>query len=245
MISCRAVSKTFRRHTGPKLMRQHLSDFTKQRPQDLFYALKNVSFEVNEGESVAVVGGNGAGKSTLLSLVTGLAQPDEGNLIVTGRVAALLELGSGFHPDLTGAENVRLNAALLGFTRKQTEAIFDSVVEFSGVGDFINESLRTYSSGMFVRLAFSVAVNLNPDILIIDEVLAVGDQSFQHKCTERIRELRHSGKTLLFVSHNPGAVLELCDRALWLDHGELMMAGDAREVLDAYQGRAAVAGDRI
>jgi ABC-type polysaccharide/polyol phosphate transport system ATPase subunit len=236
VISCQGVSKVFRRNIGPKLMRHHLADLWRRRPEDKFYALKNVSFTVQDGESVAVIGGNGAGKSTLLSLVTGLARPDEGQLTVSGRVAALLELGSGFHPDLTGAENVRLNAALLGFSRKQTEAMFDSIVEFSGVGDFINETLRTYSSGMALRLAFSVAVNLDPDVLIIDEILAVGDQAFQAKCSERIHELRRSGKTLLFVSHSPAAVLELCDRALWLDHGELVMAGPVREILDAYQG---------
>ena len=238
VISCQGVSKTFRRNLGPKLIRHHLSDLWKPRKEERFYALKNVSFDVMNGESVAVIGGNGAGKSTLLSLITGLAKPNEGHLTVEGRVAALLELGSGFHPDLTGAENVRLNAALLGFTRKQTELMFDSIVEFSGVGEFMNETLRTYSSGMAVRLAFSVAVNLNPDILILDEVLAVGDQGFQAKCTERIHELRRSGKTLLFVSHNPAAVLELCDRALWLDHGELVMAGPIQGILDAYLGRA-------
>lgn len=238
IISCEHVSKTFRRTTGPRLMRQHLADVLKKRNAEHdFYALRNVSFEMMNGESLAVVGSNGAGKSTLLSLVTGLAKPDEGRLQVSGRIAALLELGSGFHPDLTGAENLRLNAAMLGFTRKQTEAMFDSIVDFSGVGEFINEPLRTYSSGMAVRLAFSVAVNLDPDILIVDEVLAVGDQSFQAKCFERIRELRREGKSLLFVSHSPGMVLELCDRAIWLDHGELVMQGDAASVMEAYQGQ--------
>ena len=242
VISCQGVSKVFRRHIGPKLMRHHLTGLWKRRPEESFYALRNVSFEIQSGESVAVIGGNGAGKSTLLSLVTRLARPDEGTLTVNGRVAALLELGSGFHPDLTGAENVRLNAALLGFSRKQTARLFDSIVEFSGVSEFIDEPLRTYSSGMAVRLAFSVAVNLDPDILIIDEVLAVGDQAFQAKCTERIHELRSSGKTLLFVSHSPAAVLELCDRALWLDHGELVMSGPADEILAAYQGRTTLTG---
>lgn len=237
IISSDRVSKIFRRNTGTKLIRHHLSDLWKRATEHDFYALKDVTFEVMEGESIGVVGSNGAGKSTLLSLVTGLAQPDQGRLEVKGRIAALLELASGFHPDLTGAENLRLNAALLGFSRKQTSALFDSIVEFSGVGDFINEPLRTYSSGMAVRLAFSVAVNLNPDILIVDEVLAVGDQAFQAKCFDKIRALRNSGKTLLFVSHSAGSVLDLCDRALWLDHGELVMQGDAASVIEAYQGR--------
>src|SRR5947209_11184888 len=182
IISCERVSKTFRRSTGPKLIRHHLSGLFKRQPEHDFYALRNVTFDIGNGESVAVVGGNGAGKSTLLSLIAGLARPDAGRLRVNGKIAALMELGSGFHPDLTGAENLRLNASLLGFTRKQTERMFDAIVEFSGVGEFINEPLRTYSSGMAVRLAFSVAVNLNPDILIVDEVLAVGDQTFQLKC---------------------------------------------------------------
>jgi ABC-type polysaccharide/polyol phosphate transport system ATPase subunit len=238
IISCDQVSKIFRRSSGAKLIRHHVAGLWKRREEQDFYALKNVTFDVRDGESVGVIGGNGAGKSTLLSLVTGLGKPDRGRLEVKGKIAALLELGSGFHPDLTGAENLRLNAALLGFTRKQTIAMFDSIVEFSGVGDFINEPLRTYSSGMAVRLAFSVAVNLNPDILIVDEVLAVGDQAFQAKCYERIRELRRSGKTLLFVSHNAGTVLELCDRALWLDHGELVMQGESAGVIAAYQGQA-------
>jgi lipopolysaccharide transport system ATP-binding protein len=238
IISSEGVSKIFHRNTGTKLIRHHLRDLWNHSAEHDFYALKNVTFEVMEGESIGVVGSNGAGKSTLLSLVTGLAKPDQGRLEVKGRIAALLELGSGFHPDLTGAENLRLNAALLGFSRKQTGLMFDSIVEFSGVGDFINEPLRTYSSGMAVRLAFSVAVNLDPDILIVDEVLAVGDQAFQAKCFEKIRGLRNSGKTLLFVSHNAGSVLELCDRALWLDHGELVMQGEAASVIEAYQGRA-------
>jgi ABC-type polysaccharide/polyol phosphate transport system ATPase subunit len=230
------VSKIFHRHTGQKLIRHHFRDrFRRNREHD-FYALKNVSFRVDEGERVAIVGRNGAGKSTLLSLVCGLATPEKGRVDVSGRIAALLELGSGFHPDLTGRENVYLNASLLGFTRARTEALFQSIVEFSGVGEFIDEPLRTYSSGMLVRLAFSVALNLEPSILIIDEVLAVGDQAFQEKCFEKVLEFRESGKTLLCVSHSPAILLRLCDRALWLDHGELMMDGNALEVLHAYTG---------
>lgn len=239
VISCRGVSKTFTRHSGGKLIRYYLRDYWQRKPAEApFYALRNVTFEVKDGESIAIIGGNGAGKSTLLSLVTGLAVPNQGTIETKGRVAALLELGAGFHPDLTGTENVHMNAALLGFSRKETNAMFDSIVEFSGVGDFINQTLRTYSSGMYLRLAFSVAVNLNPDILIVDEILAVGDQSFQAKCIERIRKLRKSGKTLLFVSHNAGMVLELCDRAIWLDHGQLMLEGSAKEVIAAYQGKS-------
>ena len=235
-IQFQGVSKIFHRHTGRKLIRHHFRDRLRRNPEHDFYALKNVSFQVDEGERVAIVGRNGAGKSTLLSLVCGLAVPEKGRVEVNGRIAALLELGSGFHPDLTGTENVYLNASLLGFTRARTEALFDSIVDFSGVGEFIDEPLRTYSSGMLVRLAFSVALNLEPSILIIDEVLAVGDQAFQEKCFEKVLEFRESGKTLLCVSHSPAILLKLCDRALWLDHGELMMDGKALDVLQAYTG---------
>jgi ABC-type polysaccharide/polyol phosphate transport system ATPase subunit len=235
-IQFQRVSKIFHRHTGPKLIRHHFRDWFRPDPESDFYALKDISFCIEEGESVAIVGRNGAGKSTLLSLVCGLSRPEKGQVEVNGQLAAMLELGSGFHPDLTGAENVQLNASLLGFTRARTKALFDPIVEFSGVGEFINEPLRTYSTGMMLRLAFSVALNLEPRILIIDEVLAVGDQAFQEKCFEKIFEFRNSGKTLLCVSHAPAILLRLCDRALWLDHGALMMDGKASDVLQAYAG---------
>jgi lipopolysaccharide transport system ATP-binding protein len=239
LISCRNVSKFFyHRHKSKRLLRQHvLSWFTPGGGDDTFYALRNVSFEVSKGESVGIVGSNGAGKSTLLSVITGLAHPDEGSVEVNGRIAALLELGSGFHPDLTGAENIRMNAALLGFTKKETLDLFDSIVEFSGVGEFIDQPLRTYSSGMMLRLAFSVAVNVNPDVLLVDEVLAVGDQAFQSRCLERIRTLRDAGKTLLCVSHATSLLTQFCDRAIWLDHGQLVMQGEINEVIEAYEGR--------
>jgi ABC-type polysaccharide/polyol phosphate transport system ATPase subunit len=182
-----------------------------------------------------VVGPNGAGKSTLLSLVAGLSWPDEGEISVEGRVAALLELGSGFHPDLTGEENLRVNAAILGFSRKQTVERFDQIVEFSGIGDFMDEPLRTYSSGMVLRLAFSVAIHADLDVLLIDEVLAVGDQSFQAKCIERIFELKRAGKILVFVSHVPQVLQQLCDRALWLESGHMVREGPVGGTLEAYQ----------
>ena len=235
-IQFQQVSKIFHRHTGPKLIRHHFRDWFRSATEHDFYALKDVSFHIANGENVAIVGKNGAGKSTLLSLVCGLASPEKGSIEVNGRIAALMELGSGFHPDLTGRENIFLNASLLGFTRARTGKLFDSIVDFSGIGEFIDEPLRTYSSGMILRLAFSVAVNLEPEILIIDEVLAVGDQAFQEKCIEKIFEFRQSGKTLLCVSHATAILTQLCDRALWLDHGELMMDGKAADVLQAYTG---------
>jgi ABC-type polysaccharide/polyol phosphate transport system ATPase subunit len=235
-IELEGVSKSFAWHRGQMLLRDRLSGWFDTRPGDRFYALKNVSFRIEQGQGLAVVGRNGAGKSTLLSLVAGLARPDTGAVRVSGRIAPLLELGAGFHPDLTGAENLLVNASLLGMTRKRTAELFDEIVEFAGLGDFMSEPLRTYSSGMVMRLAFSVIVNMDPDILLIDEILAVGDSAFHAKCFERLHELRRAGKTLLCVSHSPGTVQELCDLAIWLDHGELMMAGPLREVVSAYDG---------
>lgn len=230
------VSKSFARHGGHLLLRDRVAFLLRRRKANRFYAIKNVSFQLEQGDSLAVVGSNGAGKSTLLSLVAGLATPDCGTVRVNGRVATLLELGSGFHPDLTGAENIRVNASLIGLSRVRTAELFDEIVAYSGIGDFLDEPLRTYSSGMVMRLAFSVAINTAPDILLIDEVLAVGDQSFQAKCFDSLRRLRKSGKTLVCVSHAAGIVQELCDRGIWLDHGELMMSGKLEGVLDAYRG---------
>jgi ABC-type polysaccharide/polyol phosphate transport system ATPase subunit len=243
VIEFRSVSKYFRRHPAQILLRNRIAQWWNGLHRERFCALKNISFQVSRGESLAVVGRNGAGKSTLLSLVAGLAKPDEGSVQVNGRVAPLLELGSGFHPDLTGKENVFLNASLLGLTRKRTYALYDSIVEFSGIGEFINEPLRTYSTGMVLRLAFSVAINMDPEILIVDEVLSVGDSNFQTKCYERVTDLRNAGKTILAVSHASQMIQQLCKRAIWLDAGELVMSGTVRDVMEAYAGsRASVGG---
>jgi lipopolysaccharide transport system ATP-binding protein len=237
-VEFRRVWKRFPRSTGRILLRTHVKQlFRRSEPHEPFYALKDVSFRITPGESVAILGSNGAGKSTLLSLVAGLAPPDGGAVSVRGTVAPLLELAAGFHGDLTGTENLKLNAALLGVGRKQLAKITAEVVEFSELGDFIDEPLRTYSSGMMMRLAFSVAINVNPDVLLIDEVLAVGDAAFQAKCFDRVLDFRRRGKTILCVSHAPAMVQKLCDRALWLDHGDLMLDGRLQEVADAYEGR--------
>ncbi|MBV9503931.1 MAG: ABC transporter ATP-binding protein [Acidobacteriia bacterium] len=241
VIEFHNASKSFSRVTGRALLRNHLASWLGPAHKERFYALKHVTFRLEQGESLAVIGPNGAGKSTLLALVAGLTKPDQGAVYVGGRVAALLELGSGFHHDLTGAENVWLNAALLGLSRKRTLAAFDEIVDFSGIGEFINEPLRTYSAGMIMRLAFSVAVHGDPEIMLIDEVLSVGDQSFQKKSTDKIRELRAAGKTLVCVSHVTNLVQQLCDRAIWLDGGEVIMNGTVDEVLAAYSGRKAAA----
>lgn len=234
MIEFTGVSKSFRHGMGAKLLRTAVREAVRGKDSREFFALRDVSFRLTEGEAMAIVGRNGAGKSTLLSIVAGLTEPSEGEVNVRGRVAALLELGSGFHHDLTGRENVRLNASLLGISRKRTEEAFDRIVEFADIGDFINEPIRTYSTGMVMRLAFSVAVNVDPDILIVDEVLGVGDQGFQAKCHDRLFEFKRAGKTLLFVSHSTGLVSQMCERALWLDRGRLVMDGEVGEVTAAY-----------
>lgn len=238
VIEFRDVWKSFRRHSGRVLLRSHVENaLASNNATETFHALKGISFCLDHGESLAVVGSNGAGKSTLLSLVAGLAPPDRGSVRINGRLAALLELGSGFHPDLTGAENVRLNAALLGVRRKRVNEIYAEIVEFSELAEFMNEPLRTYSAGMVMRLAFSVAINVDPDILLIDEILAVGDQAFQAKCFDRVLKFKRQGKAILCVSHATGMVQQLCDRAIWLDHGDLLLDGPIAEVCDAYAGR--------
>ena len=238
LIEFQGVSKTFPRAGGQMLLRNYLGVLFQRHSKQVFYAVKDVSFKVEHGESVAVIGSNGAGKSTLLSLVAGLSPPDEGTVTVNGKVAPLLELGVGFHTELTGKENVRLNASLMGVSRRRMNQIFDQIVDFSGVSEFINEPLRTYSSGMKLRLAFAVAIHCEPEILLTDEVLTVGDKDFQVQCLAKIKEFRRAGKTLLCVSHSPGMVETLCDTALWLEHGQLVMTGKVSDVLRAYTAGA-------
>ncbi len=238
IVAFTSVSKYFNRHAGQMLLRNRFSHWVRPAHKEHFYALRDVSFAVEPGQSLGILGSNGAGKSTLLNIATKLCMPSEGTVEVNGRVAALLELGSGFHGDLTGAENVRINASLLGLTRQQVRARFDQIVDFSGVGDFIDQPIRTYSSGMTMRLAFSVAINVDPDVLIIDEVLGVGDQNFFQKCFERILELRHAGKTLICVSHSKEALSKLCNRGLWLDRGTVVQYGPMQQVAHAYENAA-------
>src|SRR5579863_9483536 len=238
LIEFQNVSKWFPHSSGRQLLRTHIARWFGSVHNEPYYALRNVSFQLEDGESLAIIGSNGAGKSTLLGLAAGLTLPDAGSVVVNGRIAALLELGSGFHRDLTGAENLVLNAALLGLSKKKTNELFDRMVEFSGIGEFIDDPLRTYSSGMILRLAFSIAIRCEPDVLLIDEVLGVGDTSFQEKSKDALVSFRRAGKSMLFVSHSAAAVREMCDRALWIDHGAVMMAGDVEAVLEAYEGRA-------
>ncbi len=199
-----------------------------------FWALKDVSFELRRGESIGIIGRNGSGKSTLLQIIAGTLQPTEGTVKVNGRVAALLELGSGFNPEFTGRENVHLNGAVLGLSRSEVEAKFAEVTAFADIGDFIDQPVKTYSSGMMIRLAFAVAVTVEPDILIVDEALSVGDVFFQQKCFKRVREMLSSGVSLLFVSHDTGAVQNLCDRAILLGQGKPIFSGPPEEAVSRY-----------
>lgn len=199
-----------------------------------FWALKSASFEVKAGETVGIIGSNGSGKSTLLQMLCGTLNPSSGEISVRGRVAALLELGAGFNPEFTGKENVYLNAAILGLTLEEIDASYAAIEEFAEIGEFINQPVKTYSSGMYVRLAFSVAVHTKPSILVVDEALSVGDARFQAKCLDRIKQMKDSGVSILFVSHDVAAVRTLCDRALWLDKGCVRALGDVFPVTALY-----------
>ncbi len=204
-------------------------------PEQTIPALDDVSFEVAAGEAFGVIGSNGSGKSTLLKVLAGMLRPTGGRVEVDGRVAALIELGAGFHPEISGRENIYINGAVLGMSRRQIARRFDDIVEFSGLADFIEEPVKNYSSGMYVRLGFSVAIHTDPDILLVDEVLAVGDEAFAHRCLRRIEEFLASGRTLLIVSHSLGLIEQFSDRALWLDRGRARLLGPPRYVADAYR----------
>lgn len=200
-----------------------------------FWALRNVNFEVKKGETVGIIGCNGSGKSTLLQMICGTLNPTSGSLNTKGRIAALLELGSGFNPEFTGRENVYLNGAVLGLSNKEIDERFDDIADFADIGEFIERPVKTYSSGMTVRLAFAVQAMVDPDILVVDEALAVGDEKFQRKCFARLEELKSKGSSILFVSHSSASIVELCDRTLLLDHGNQLMFGDSPSVVRIYQ----------
>ena len=205
-----------------------------------FWALDDVSFEVEHGSTLGIIGSNGSGKSTMLKCLTGIYRPDKGKVSINGNIAALLELGAGFHPELSGRENVYLHAAILGLSKKDAERQFDSIVEFAGLERFIDTAVKNYSSGMVIRLGFSVAAHVEPEILLIDEVLTVGDQSFQRKSSEKIEQFRREGRTIVVVSHGLGAVQQLCKEVVWLEKGHLKMRGPAAEVIAAYTGESYV-----
>jgi lipopolysaccharide transport system ATP-binding protein len=238
VIRVENVSKRFTlRHDRPRSLQElFLNVLHRERvsSKEMFWVLRDVSFEVEPGEMVGIVGENGAGKSTLLSLLSRIIEPTSGLIELNGRVGALLELGAGFHPDLTGRENVYLNGSILGFSRADMTRIFDDIVSFSELERFIDIPVRHYSSGMYMRLGFSVAIHVQPDILLVDEVLAVGDQAFQLRCLDRINEMRRRGVTIILVSHNLEKVQEMCDQAIWLDEGQIQAEGRVDHVIAKY-----------
>lgn len=242
-IRVQNLSKCYQIYNTP---RDRLKQFVLPRLQRLtgqppkqhfreFWALKDVTFEVKKGETVGIIGRNGSGKSTLLQMICGTLNPTSGSIQTNGRIAALLELGSGFNPEFTGRENVYMNASVLGLSNAEIDARFDDIVAFADIGDFIEQPVKTYSSGMMVRLAFAVAINVNPEILIVDEALSVGDELFQRKCFSRIEAIRAAGSTILFVSHSGGTIVELCDRAVLMDAGEKLAIGKPKQIVGRYQ----------
>jgi len=235
-ISVDGVSKYFRLyHEKNQYLKTALLRGRRARYEE-FWALNNVSLEIPTGSTFGIIGSNGSGKSTLLKCLAGILTPDKGTVTHNGHVVALLELGAGFHPDLSGRENIYLNGAILGMTRADIEKRFDDIIDFSGLGHFIDNPVKNYSSGMVVRLGFAIAINVDPEILIIDEVLAVGDASFQLRCLEKIEEFRKIGKTVVFVSHGLDQVVKLCHTVAWLDQGSIKMIGPANEVVNEYSG---------
>jgi len=208
--------------------------FKALKPEESFAALQNVSFSVEQGEALGIIGNNGSGKSTLLKIIAGITKPTYGKVITHGKISALIELGAGFHPEISGKENIFINGIMLGLSKKEIANKLDEIVRFAELEDFINAPVKTYSSGMFMRLGFSIAVNVNPDLLLIDEVLAVGDEAFGHKCIDKMMEFRRKKKTILLVTHSLPMVEKFCDRAIWLKNGKIQAIGNPKEVTDAY-----------
>lgn len=238
----KAFKKHSRRHQFLTLKSTLIKDLwrlgkTKKKEEaddELFWALKDINVKIGKGETIGFIGSNGSGKSTVLKLIAGILQPTSGCVSVQGRLSALIELGAGFHPEISGRENIFINGIMLGLTKAQIRDKFDQIVDFAEIREFIDNPVRTYSSGMFMRLGFAVAIHVNPDILLIDEVLAVGDQTFVHKCFEKIFDFKRRGKTIVVVSHDLGAVERLCSRAVWLSHGVQKLDGDSREIIGSY-----------
>ena len=233
VIELEELSKRFVIRKDKSLKERIVNFGRSNKHKDDFYALDDINLAVRSGETIGLVGHNGSGKSTLLKMVGGIIVPSSGIARHRGTVAALIELGAGFHPDLTGRENIYMNGSILGLTKKQVAARFDDIVEFSGIGEFLDTQVKFYSSGMYVRLAFSIAVSVDPDILLVDEVLAVGDEAFQQKCMERIRQFQRDGCTIVLVSHSASQIRENCDRVVVLEHGRIIFDGDTEGGLTA------------
>jgi ABC-2 type transport system ATP-binding protein len=231
VVSLSGVSKRFVIRKEKSLKERIVNFGRSNKHKDDFWALRDVDLDISSGSTVGLIGPNGSGKSTMLKLIGGVIRPTSGSVQYRGRLAALIELGAGFHPDLTGRENVYLNCAIQGLTREQTDEHFDAIVEFSGIEAFIDTQVKFYSSGMYVRLAFAVAVHVDPDVLLVDEVLAVGDEPFQRKCMDRIRSFQNDGRTIIIVSHSLDQIVELCDRAVVLEGGRVEFDGDPLEAM--------------
>jgi ABC-type polysaccharide/polyol phosphate transport system ATPase subunit len=228
------LSKKFRIYHDKSNYLKERAIFWNRNKADDFWALRGINLSIARGTTVGLIGRNGSGKSTLLKIISRILYPTSGQVKVNGRVSTLLELGAGFHPDYTGRENIFLNASILGFSRKDIREQLDDIIAFAELGDFIDNPVRNYSSGMYMRLGFSVAVHVQPDILLVDEVLAVGDLAFQDKCMQKIREMQQRGVTIIFVTHTPNQVVKLCNYAVWLDNGEVQMQGPAAGVASSY-----------
>ena len=221
-----------------------INPFSKKMPRE-FVALDNVSFEVGRGEIVGIIGNNGAGKSTLLKILSGVAFPNGGSADVKGRISSLIELGAGFNPELTGISNIYFNGSLMGMSTEEIDAVKDEIIKFADIGDFINQPVKNYSSGMYARLAFAVAINIDPDILIVDEILSVGDVGFQQKCMEKFDEFKRAGKTILYVSHGLTTVQTYCERAIWLEKGKVKEIGPAFDVVENYYRTMTEKGEKV
>ena len=228
------MTKTFKLYRDkPNTLKEHIVRGWKNKPE-IRTVLKSIDLEIKKGETVALIGVNGSGKSTLLKLMTKIIYPNKGKVVTNGKLTSLLELGAGFHPDFTGRENIYFNAAIFGLTKKDIDSRIDQIIEFSELGDFIDSPVRTYSSGMYMRLAFSVAINVDAEILLIDEILAVGDQHFQDKCFNKLKELSESDMTIVIVSHSLDSLKGLCQRGIWINEGEVAMDGNINNVIDKY-----------
>ena len=233
-IEVRDLSKVYHLYNKPSDRIRETFSIRKKKYSKEHYALKNINLKINKGESIGIVGTNGSGKSTLLKLVTGVVTPTTGTIKTDGKIAALLELGAGFNPEYTGIENIYLNGTMMGYTEEEMKKRVPDIIEFADIGEFINQPVKSYSSGMFARLAFAVSINVEPDILIVDEALSVGDTRFQVKCIDKMRELQESGTTILFVTHAIEQIKRFCTRAIWIKNGELIEDGEASQVDDLY-----------
>lgn len=229
------LSKMYKLYDKPSDRLKESLGLTKKKCYREHYALTDVNFEIEKGETIGIIGTNGAGKSTILKIITGVVNPTEGQVVVDGRISALLELGAGFNMEYTGIENVYLNGTMIGFSEEEIDARLEDILAFADIGEFVNQPVKTYSSGMFVRLAFAVAINIDPEILIVDEALSVGDVFFQAKCYRKFEEFKAEGKTILFVSHDLNSISKYCDRVVLLDHGRVVGTGTPKEMVDLYK----------